>query len=68
MNEGARRGFKHAALVGLGASTMEIIYCSIAFTGFASFFTQDYIKTLMEVFQLRFHAIPGNPAPDDQDH
>jgi len=29
MNEGARRGFKHAALVGLGASTMEIIYCSM---------------------------------------
>jgi threonine/homoserine/homoserine lactone efflux protein len=59
MNEGALRGFKHAALIGLGASTMEIIYCSIAFTGFASFFTQDYIKTLMEVFSFGFMLFLG---------
>ena len=32
MNEGARRGFKWAALIGLGAVVMEVIYCTFAFT------------------------------------
>src|SRR5467141_1356514 len=36
MNEGARRGFYLAMMIGLGATTMEVIYCFIAFTGFAS--------------------------------
>ena len=48
-NEGARRGFRYAALIGLGATTMEVIYCSIAFTGFATFFSTGYVKTGMEV-------------------
>jgi ABC-type dipeptide/oligopeptide/nickel transport system permease component len=34
MNEGARNGFKWAALIGLGATAMEVIYCAIAFTSF----------------------------------
>ena len=34
INEGARRGFKWALLIGLGSTLMEITYCSIAFTGF----------------------------------
>ena len=50
-NEGARRGFRYAALIGLGATSMEVIYCSIAFTGFASFFSTGYVKTAMEVFR-----------------
>jgi len=49
MNEGARRGFKWAALIGLGATTMEVIYCFIAFTGFASFFTKGLVKAAMEL-------------------
>ncbi len=32
MNEGARRGFRWAVLIGLGATAMEVIYCFIAFT------------------------------------
>ena len=32
LNEGARRGFKWASLIGIGATVMEIIYCGIAFT------------------------------------
>ena len=35
MNEGARRGFFWALLISAGASVMEVIYCTIAFTGFA---------------------------------
>ncbi|HWX21319.1 MAG TPA: LysE family transporter [Candidatus Binatia bacterium] len=54
LNEGARRGFKWAALIGLGATTMEVIYCFIAFTGFASFFSRDYVKAVMELFSFVF--------------
>src|SRR5208282_1695217 len=59
LNEGARRGFKWAALIGLGATTMEVIYCFIAFTGFASFFTRGYVKAGMELFSFVFMLFIG---------
>jgi threonine/homoserine/homoserine lactone efflux protein len=59
MNEGARRGFKWAALISLGATTMEVIYCFIAFTGFASFFTRGYVKAGMELFSFVFLLFLG---------
>lgn len=59
LNEGARRGFKWAALIGLGATAMEVIYCFIAFTGFASFFTRGYIKAAMELFSFVFLLFLG---------
>lgn len=59
LNEGARRGFKWAALIGLGATTMEVIYCFIAFTGFASFFTQGYVKAIMELGSFIFMLFLG---------
>ena len=54
LNEGARRGFKWAALIGAGATAMEIIYCFIAFTGFAAILQIRYIKAAMEIFTLVF--------------
>src|SRR5712692_3811755 len=59
LNEGARRGFKWAALIGLGATAMEVIYCFIAFTGFASFFSRGYIKAAMELFSFVFMLFLG---------
>jgi threonine/homoserine/homoserine lactone efflux protein len=59
LNEGARRGFKWAMLIGLGATTMEVIYCFIAFTGFASFFTKGYVKAAMELFSFVFLLFLG---------
>jgi threonine/homoserine/homoserine lactone efflux protein len=59
LNEGARRGFKWAALIGLGATVMEVIYCFIAFTGFASFFTRGYVKAAMELFSFVFMLFIG---------
>src|SRR5512137_1289675 len=59
LNEGARRGFKWALLIGLGATTMEIIYCFLAFTGFASFFTRGYVKAAMELFSFVFMLFIG---------
>jgi threonine/homoserine/homoserine lactone efflux protein len=54
INEGARQGFSRAALIGIGASVMEVIYCAIAFTGFASFFSQGYVKAVMELISFLF--------------
>src|SRR6266581_1657761 len=59
MNEGARRGFKWAGLIGLGATSMEVIYCAMAFTGFASFFSRGYVKAAMEVFSFVFMLFLG---------
>src|SRR5215470_11887131 len=59
LNEGARRGFKWALLIGLGATVMEVIYCFIAFTGFASFFTRGYVKAAMELFSFVFLLFLG---------
>jgi threonine/homoserine/homoserine lactone efflux protein len=59
INEGARRGFQFAFLMGLGASLMEVIYCYIAFTGFASFFSQGTVKAVMEVFSFAFMMFFG---------
>src|SRR5437016_7882052 len=59
MNEGARRGFKWAALIGLGATAMEVIYCFVAFTGFASFFTHGYVKAVMELCSFVFMLFLG---------
>ena len=58
LNEGARRGFRWALLIGFGATVMEAIYCFIAFSGFASFFTKGktefYMRLLGSVFTLVF--------------
>ena len=59
LNEGARRGFKWAALIGAGATAMELIYCGIAFTGFAAFFQKGWIKSSMEVFSFAFLLFLG---------
>jgi threonine/homoserine/homoserine lactone efflux protein len=59
LNEGARRGFFWAMMIGLGATTMEVIYCFMAFTGFASFFTQGYVKAAMELFSFVFLLFLG---------
>jgi threonine/homoserine/homoserine lactone efflux protein len=59
LNEGTRRGFLWAMLIGLGAATMEVIYCSIAFTGFSSFFDSRVVKASMELFSFVFLLFLG---------
>lgn len=59
INEGARRGFKWAALIGLGAVAMEVLYCALAFTGFASFFSKGMVKAAMEIFSFAFMLYLG---------
>src|SRR6185295_19401651 len=59
MNEGARRGFFWAFMIGLGATAGEVIYCFLAFTGFASFFSKGYVKAGMELFSFVFMLFLG---------
>jgi threonine/homoserine/homoserine lactone efflux protein len=59
LNEGSRRGFLWAVMIGLGASTMECIYCALSFTGFSSFFSGGPIKTGMEIFSCTFIVFIG---------
>lgn len=59
INGAAQRGFKYAVLIGLGAATMDMIYCTIAFTGFSSFFGIRIVKTSMEVFTFVFMLFLG---------
>ena len=49
VNEGARRGFGWAFLIGLGATIMEVIYCAIAFAGFTPLFDSRVVKATMEL-------------------
>ena len=59
INEGSRRGFLWATLIGLGATLMEVIYCAIAFTGFASLFSNGVVKASMELFSFVFMLYLG---------
>jgi threonine/homoserine/homoserine lactone efflux protein len=59
LNEGAQRGFWWAMLIGLGAATMEVIYCAIAFTGFSSFFDNRVVKASMELLSFVFLLFLG---------
>jgi threonine/homoserine/homoserine lactone efflux protein len=59
INGAAQRGFKYAMLIGLGAATMDMIYCTIAFTSFSSFFYIRIVKTSMEVFTFVFMLFLG---------
>lgn len=59
LNEGTRRGFRWALLIGAGATAMEVVYCFIAFTGFASFFSHGVIKAAMELISFVFMLFLG---------
>ena len=59
INGAAQRGFKYAMLIGLGAATMDVIYCTIAFTSFSWFFYIRMVRTSMEVFTFVFMLFLG---------
>lgn len=59
INEGARRGFRWALMISLGAVLMEVVYCALAFTGFASFFSRGMVKAAMELFSFVFMLFLG---------
>jgi threonine/homoserine/homoserine lactone efflux protein len=54
INEGARRGFQWAVMIGLGAVVMEAVYCAIALTGFSAFLAIPLVKSIMELVSFLF--------------
>jgi threonine/homoserine/homoserine lactone efflux protein len=55
VNEGARRGFKWALMIGLGSVTMESIYCGFALAGFSAFLKNNTIvRSIMELLSFLF--------------
>ncbi|HEY3912864.1 MAG TPA: LysE family transporter [Verrucomicrobiae bacterium] len=59
MNEGARRGLLCGLLIGAGATVMELIYCALAFTGFASFFDGKGMRAALELISFVFMLYLG---------
>lgn len=52
INEGAKRGFLWAFLIGLGAMVMDVIYCGLAFAGFSSLFNSKILRAAMELLSF----------------
>ena len=52
INEGAKRGFRWAMLIGLGAILMETIYCALAFAGFSGLFTSPLLRASIELLSF----------------
>lgn len=59
LNEGAQRGFLWALCIGLGASTMDAIYCAISFTGVSQFLDHGFVKAIMQVMSFVFLLFLG---------
>jgi threonine/homoserine/homoserine lactone efflux protein len=59
LNEGTQRGFAWAALIGIGATVMEVIYCTIAFTSFSELFQNHFFKAGIEIFSFVFMLYLG---------
>jgi len=59
LNEGAQRGFLWALFIGLGASTMDGIYCTISFTGVAQFVDHGFVKACMQLMSFVFLLFLG---------
>src|SRR5690349_8866469 len=57
INEGARRGFRWAIMIGLGSVLMESIYCALALTGFSAFLALEWVKSIMELLSFLFLLI-----------
>lgn len=57
INEGARRGFRWALMIGLGSMLMESIYCALALTGFSVFLALPWVKSVMELLSFLFLLI-----------
>ncbi|MGV3773357.1 MAG: LysE family translocator [Verrucomicrobiales bacterium] len=52
INEGARKGFFWAFMIGVGAMAMDLIYCGVAFAGFSSMFTSRFWRATMELLSF----------------
>ncbi len=54
LSEGPRRGFRWAMFIGLGATTMDAIYCALSFTGLSQLIDHGIMKASMQVMSFVF--------------
>ena len=54
LSEGARRGFRWSFMVGLGAATMDAIYCAVSFTGLSQLIALSMVKATMQLVSFVF--------------
>jgi len=72
LGEAARKGFRWAAFVALGATVMEAIYCTVALAGFAQLFRDRWIRAAMELISfllmlwLGVKYLRGCPLPGEE--
>lgn len=52
LNEGGRRGFRWAFMVGLGATVMEFLYCALGFAGISELFTGRWIEAALQMISF----------------
>lgn len=59
LNEGAKRGFFWAFMIGLGGAVADSIYCTIGFAGFSHFFDHGIVKAALRVASFVFLLFLG---------
>ncbi len=59
LNEGSQRGFRWAFFIGLGATLMDVIYCTISFTGLSQLIDHGIMKASMQVGSFVFLLFLG---------
>ena len=59
LNEGARKGFVWAFLIGCGAMGMDVIYCSIGFASFSGLLTSHVARATMELLSFLLTFVLG---------
>ena len=59
LHEGSRRGFHWAFFIGLGATAMDVIYCTISFTGLSQVIDHGIMKAAMQVMSFVFLLFLG---------
>lgn len=59
VNDGSRMGFRSALAIGIGATCMELVYCTIAFTSFAVLFESHIVRAAMELISFSLVTILG---------
>ena len=59
LNEGAQKGFKWAFLIGLGATAMDTVYCTVSFTGLSQILDSAAVKHTMQLMSFVFLLFLG---------
>jgi threonine/homoserine/homoserine lactone efflux protein len=60
LNEGTQRGFKWGFFIGLGAASMDFVYCTISFTGISQIIDHGVAQTMMRVMGFVFLLVLGS--------